>query len=177
MAKFFYTLQEYKLITEWADILDWLLAPDGSRFSKERGWGKTKDISPKVRFINRAKKQLGISKDNWEWASRPKLNFAFEERAGRRVSIAQGDTQAEDLVRHIRNGIAHGQTDIRNQNGELWIEIKDFNKSGDKTAYFWIPMQFIKDLHKIYREVENSLASGASAAKAKPKRTKQVKAS
>jgi hypothetical protein len=167
MAKFFYTLQEYKLITEWAEILDWLL--DDNRFSKERGWDKNR----KDKFTKALCGRCGIEKKHFIADANKRLNWTLKRPHNAFVQMQEGGSKGKDLITHIRNGIAHGHNDIIMLKGELWIEIKDYNPSGKQTAYLLFPMKFINELHKLYKEIEQS--SGKTAAP-KPKQAKKQKA-
>ena len=47
------------------------------------------------------------------------------------IIMLDENSKARALVRHIRNGIAHGKTAISKEKDELYIEIKDYGKSLD----------------------------------------------
>jgi len=158
MPKFFSDLNKYKMLEEWTEILDWLL--DDSRFSNERGWNKnTKD-----RFTNKAKKVENLQKENWIYNTQKLMKWNVVQPSKPFVQMQKGSGQGEDLIKHIRNGIAHGQTSIRKKQGELWLEIKDYNDNlkQKQTAYLWIPMKYLGYWKNIYKEIEQAERSDAT---------------
>lgn len=175
MAKFFNQLQTYSLVTEWIDLLDWLL--DDGRFSNNKIWDKSTkgqftrsikklpNISDKRNFIVEANKDL-------QWNKRPSKLF---------IQFQDGGSIGEDLIRHIRNGIAHGRTNIKPKDGSPWIEIKDYNSQKQQTAHLFIPIDFIKELHKVYKRIESGANPKKKTSKQKSNKgtikTKQKKAS
>ena len=71
--------------------------------------------------------------------------------------FSNGQSECKDFIRHIRNGIAHGNTSCIKQNDELYIEIKDYDSTGNKqTAYLFIPINYITETHKLYKDVMRS---------------------
>ena len=175
MAKFFNQLQEHELVTEWVDLLDWLL--DDRRFDKNDGWES--DI--KKRFTRRIKKQPNVS-DGKNFIVKANKDLTWNKRPSNLfIQFQSGGSIGEDLIKHIRNGIAHGRTNIKPKDGSPWIEIKDYNSQKQQTAYLFIPINFIKELYKVYKEIENSVNPNKKTSKQKPNnrttKTKQKKAS
>lgn len=65
------------------------------------------------------------------------------------VIMIKGSGEAKDIIRHIRNGIAHGRVVLCTRNGTRCIELKDYGKSR-QTAYMLIPVDFVYNLYTIY---------------------------
>ena len=73
--------------------------------------------------------------------------------------MVTGQGEAKDIVRHIRNGIAHGRAALCTRNKIRCIELTDYGKYGEKnekggqTAYLLMPVVFIQDLYNIYTSI------------------------
>ena len=67
---------------------------------------------------------------------------------------SKGDgSEGRDLVRHLRNGIAHGKTKVFSRDGHLWFELKDYNTKKEPTAYTALPIGYLSQLQSIYISV------------------------
>lgn len=73
-----------------------------------------------------------------------------------KVLLGKSGSESRDFIRHIRNGIAHGKTKIVRKNAKLWVEIKDNNTKKQQTAYLFMPIQYIYNVHKYYVEIDKS---------------------
>ena len=162
MSKFFNQLASEKLIIDWASTLDWLF--DDLKFSKERNWnrGYTGLFTKRVRQLS----GLSDKSKNFIYGKIKHEDFPNQIKGSRRkratlIMIAQGDAIARDLIRHIRNGIAHGQTTLYKVKEELYIEIIDYSdklKSPCKqTAFICIPLSYIPQFYKIYSDINTSI--------------------
>lgn len=149
MAKFFSDMVNHAQIEAFSDILDWLL--DDLRFVTEH-WDKAK----KDRFTKRAKKAENLKKENWISLPQKSISWVTKRPEEPFVQMQAGTGQGEDLVRHIRNGIAHGHTSIKMNSGELWLEIEDYSQKRKQTAYLWIPIEYLRYWNTLYREIERS---------------------
>lgn len=153
MAKLFTELVSANLIKDWAGILDWLF--DDNRFDKDKGWSRGKVGV----FTKKVKKQLGCAKNNYKYKLAKEVNFPQDRPNEKTVIHCRGDSEGKNLVRHIRNGIAHGKAEVRRNNGEPYIEIYDYNRSDKQTAYIFIPVSDILLIHKCYAEIEQSMVT------------------
>ena len=156
MANFFNELISESLINDWASILDWLF--DDNRFPKEKNWNKNKVGL----FTKRVKKIDGISNDNFQHKSQQSINFPKHSngRKSLKISIilAKQNSAGRDLIQHIRNGIAHGNTKIHKKKENIYIEIIDYNSNKkSQTAYINMRIDYISQIHKIYCDIEKSL--------------------
>ena len=147
MSKLFVNLVNYGLLNSWASFLDWIF--DDKKFD---GW------SPNMlgRYIKKLKKLSDLGEENYKYGAIK--NLSFPRRLTKQKIIVLSGRQggeAKDWVRHIRNGIAHGKTRIIKEAEEFWIEIKDYNKSGNQSAYIYFPISYIFKTFKIYKEIEN----------------------
>lgn len=145
MSKLFVNLVNAGLINSWASILDWLF--DDEKFD---GW------TPNLlgRYIKKLKKLPGLGENRYKYDAIKNLSFP-KRLTKQKIKFLSGrhDGEAKDWVRHIRNGIAHGKTRIIRETDELWIEIKDYSKSGDQTAYIYLPISMIFKTFGIYNEI------------------------
>ena len=151
MSNFFNDLATEGIIKNCAELLDWIF--DDERFSSGRGW--TSGYVGK--FTKKVKKTLPVRKSNYSYDCIKNLSFPHGKPKSIKIIHAKGDSEARDFVRHIRNGIAHGKTNISKPKGELYIEILDYNKSGEQTAYIYIPLSCIFNIYNTYSEVEKSI--------------------
>lgn len=130
MGKLFNTLVNESLIEDWANILDWLF--DDERFSSERGWTR----GYVGNFTKKVKKLSKIGKKNYSYEAVKNLSFPNSKSKTIQTIHSKGDGEGKDLVRHIRNGIAHGKTEITKSKGILHIKILDYNKKKNKQPLF-----------------------------------------
>lgn len=160
MGKFFDRLVSENLFKEWASTLDWLF--DDLKFSKDRNWnrGYTSTYTKKV------KKLEYLSNDKQVIHGKCKSSDFPNQCKNKRKNLLpyimmSGKSFARDLTRHIRNGIAHGETAISKVKNELYIEIIDYSdksKSPEKqTAYLFIPLSYINEFFRIYDEINKSI--------------------
>ena len=151
MSDFFRYAVNNRLIDDYAELLDWFF--DDNKFSEERGWNK--------RNTNKFTRKVGnlLKENNIECKHASIKNLKFPETSGNKAYIIIGKKEGlcKDIVRHIRNGIAHGKTKFKKVKKQLYIEISDCHKLGkNKTAYMFIPMEIIIKIQKIYKEILNS---------------------
>ena len=146
MSKLFVNQVNNGLLNSWASLLDWFFDDD-----KFDGW------TPYLlgRYTKRLKKMPGIGKNNYQCDAIKNLSFP-KRITKQKIKVLSGrhSGEAKDWVRHIRNGIAHGKTRTIKEPDELWIEIKDYNKSGDQTAYMYFPISCIFKTFEIYKEID-----------------------
>lgn len=158
MSAFFSTLISQDLIQDWASTLDWLF--DDNRFDSAKGWTPNRIGS----FTKKAKRLPEVSADRYTYEYAKLITFPAE---GHNIDkptfyFTKGTSEGRDLIRHIRNGIAHGKTRCyKNANKEMYIEICDFGKEGTKmanhqSAFFALPISMIPELHKLYSNIQNS---------------------
>lgn len=126
MNRFFNELFNRNILKHFADLFDWLF--DDNRFSTQHGWTRGYLGS----FIKKVKRINGFKLNNYEYNSVSKLNFNNIKNEEFIFIHSSKDGEARDLVRHIRNGIAHGTVNfIRIQNKEL-LKIVDYGKKMSK---------------------------------------------
>lgn len=158
MGGFFSTLISQDLIQDWASTLDWLF--DDNRFDSAKGWTSNRIGS----FTKRVKRLPKVSTNRYTYEYAKYITFPAE---GQNVDettfyFTKSTSEGRDLIRHIRNGIAHGKTRCyKNVNKELYIEILDFGKEGTKmanhqTAYFALPISMIPELHKVHSDIQSA---------------------
>lgn len=151
MAKLFDGLVTEGLYYDWASLLDWMF--DDEKFSNWTS-GYVGSLSKKI------KKMPKLSKTNYIYDSAK--NLPFDKKHNKRsikILLAKGDGEAKDFIRHIRNGIAHGKTSIIKKGDVLYIEIVDYSNSKKQkmqTAYIFMPISYISEIHKLYNDVKKS---------------------
>lgn len=122
MSGFFNELANRNLFNSSIGLLDWLF--DDNRFSIQNGWTSGYLGS----FIKKVKKIDNFKLNKYEYGSKKNLKFNNNKNEEFIFIHSKGDGEARDLVRHIRNGIAHGNVKfIRIKNKEL-LKIVDYGK-------------------------------------------------
>jgi|GEM_PF-852538 hypothetical protein len=151
--KLFSTLLKREEFSHYADTLDWLLSD--SKFSK-LVWDQQK-VQQLTKSIYKIK---GFSRDRLFYGSKKKLDFPKHGEYLHHLSftfyVARGESIAKDLIRHIRNGIAHGNITLHDVKGNLIVELLDFGKeskqSDGQTAYMVFPLYFLKEIYSLYQQ-------------------------
>ena len=162
MGNFFDNVFTNKEDQKWCEVLNWLLSEE--RFKAEI-W-KQNNGSLKTEFTNRLKQMEPINKNFHKYKSKDFQQHIPQKPKSKR-SIYVIFTSAyvnkkklgggESLLKHIRNGIAHGNVDIiGNKNQEQYIEIKDYKADGEQTAYIYFPLNCIVEIYDLYKELENN---------------------
>ncbi len=192
MAKFFSTLVNKGLIREWTGVLDWLL--DENRFSEEKGWTP----SQVRKFTNNIKKEFDLL-DNSKYQVGALKNLIFPNTINgvknptNTIMMIAGDSEGRNIVRHIRNGVAHGRIKFIERKKELLIEIIDYgnneqtkvsntksSKNAEKktgklkqSAFICIPANYIQRIYEIYLNLEKSQNNDRSKEKNKTAKTRK----
>ena len=149
MGQLINRLVSENLINEWAEILDWLF--DENKFSPQKRWSREKIGS----FTKSVKRQLSVKDTNYKYDSAKNLCFKTTSNENTMI-FSRSESEGRDIVRHIRNGIAHGRCELQKNRNALFIQIRDYNRTGDQTAYMYIPLDSIRTIHKIYKEKEKN---------------------
>ena len=167
--RLFSTLDKQKIFSDYAASLDWFLS-DG-KFDKTL-W----DNKNKVQAFTKAFHQMkGFSQHRFHYGS--KKNIVFPKQGEYQCHplltfyIAKGESETKDLIRHIRNGIAHGNVGLHESNGELIVELLDFGKESvqadGQTAYMVFPLCFLNEIRLLYRQKEQKWKSNAAGRRRK----------
>lgn len=175
MSKFFSKLVSENLFEDWAQTLDWLF--DDLKFSKTRNWNK----GYVCKLTNNIKKLEYLSDNNRvRYGKIKNTDFPNQVKNSRQkhtpyIFMKESEGFTKDLIRHIRNGIAHGQTKIFKVSDDLYIEIKDFSDKSmsleKQNAYIFIPIKYIVEIYKKYTNINSSIMN------TKPKDRKATKKS
>lgn len=158
MGKLMQQLVEYDLIKDYAAVIDWFLSEDDkfpSSIGKNGlpGW-TSNDVG---RFTKKVKASMGIKSKNYKnFSYEVKTKIQFPKRKYRKDSnfpklyMTNGNSEGRDLLRHIRNGIAHGNSTIFPRDQTYVIEFIDFDKdSKTQTAYILFEMKVLKELKEL----------------------------
>ena len=146
MGRFFERLVDEGLYNEWALLLDWLF--DDYRFSNWSS-GYVGSLTKKIKRLP----YLGKESYIYDIAK----NIQFPDNMNHIcIMMTKGDSESKDLIRHIRNGIAHGKSKVYKKDQELYIEICDYTTKGMQSAYIFIPLEYIGQIHKLYLDVKKA---------------------
>lgn len=151
--KLFSALLRNGEFSHYADTLDWLLSDN--KFNKTV-WEQHK-VKQLTKSIYKIK---GFSRDRLFYGSKKTLNFPkrgeYLNHQPFTFYVARGESIAKDLIRHIRNGIAHGNITLYDIKGNLIVELLDFGKeskqSDGQTAYMVFPLYFLKRIYSLYKQ-------------------------
>lgn len=155
--KLFEALKTYNRLEEYIPFFDWIFE---EKFPEET-WDNKNKIQA---YAKKIKKLDGVSDSNFTYDAQKRIVFpvknSYKQFDGLRIYMSDGDSMARDWLRHIRNGIAHGLTQVIQKNGNLFIELLDFSDKSQKnqTAYFLIPIDFLLESKKIYDEKTKSFS-------------------
>ena len=171
MGKVFARLFDKEENIKTAEMIDWLF--DDLKFEKERNWNR----GYVAQLTRRFKKNLETEKCFISQDKTTKLVFPNQasRRKKKQISIImpRSDSFSKDLIRHIRNGFAHGNTTICNVSKEPCFEIIDYSdtsKSPEKqNTYICIQIKTVLELYEIYLDINQSIMH------AKPKDRKETK--
>lgn len=113
MEKFFKYLKSSALLNDFAEALDWLF--DDQKFSEERNWnrGYVSKYTKKIK----AQEHLSNAENRVYYGKCIAKDFEKNDDRLPYITMKSGDSFARDLMRHIRNGIAHGNANIIIRNG------------------------------------------------------------
>ncbi len=144
----FQELLDNNQLESWVPLLDWLLSND--RCSKQRGWGqkKKRDFTTQIQTL--------IGSDNWQIQAAKNVVWEFEESDNVHIVMNNAGSAGESLLRHIRNGIAHGMARIVQRNNDLYLDLKDYHNEScnTQTAHVWMPIGLLFDIHSVYKAIE-----------------------
>lgn len=154
--RLFSELAERNLFSTYAAALDWILSDH--KFSVNL-WDNKNKVQAFTKAFHRME---GVSQGRVHYE--PKRGTTFPRLGEYRQHklftfyITRGNSEARDLIRHIRNGIAHGHIHVHELDGELIVELLDFGKESNQpdrqTAYMVFPLRFLNDIFELYRQKE-----------------------
>ena len=154
---FFSKLNGREYLATYAVILDWLF--DDSKFDKHK-WDNKNKVQAFTKAFHKIK---GVSKNRIYYGAKKSICFpkkgSYETIPLFTFYLARGQSESKDLIRHIRNGIAHGNVNLHMGKRELIVELLDFGKESTcidgQTAYMVFPLSFLNDIHSLYINKEN----------------------
>lgn len=126
------------------NIIDWLF--DDEKFDNKY-WNKKK----LAQFTKMIKKKY-MNDKNYQYGPIKSLKFPKRKKIFY-IVISKGNSEIKDITRHIRNGIAHNHTTIKNISSNVYFEIKDFSYNR-QTSQMLITYDFLNDLYIIYNEIK-----------------------
>ena len=148
MSNLLRSLEKKNLLYKYIDDIDWFL--NGKFFEPSHRWTKKRKDS----FTRRISKLI---EKECQTGSASTLDFTpiNHHSKQKKTVFTDGNGKGLSFLKHIRNGIAHGHANLYFPKTP-YIEIRDYQKSGEQTAYFYIPLDYLTKIIKIYRFVETS---------------------
>lgn len=136
-----------------ASFFDWLFSDkfDRSIWSNPN---RIQAMAKRIKKFNRLR-QEDFKCDALKRMTLPKAG-TFKSNRCPTILFGEGDGEARGWIRHIRNGIAHGNCHAVLINGEPCLELLDFSDDSHKnqTAYILIPLEYMFETKRIYDELE-----------------------
>ena len=128
---------------EWAEILDWLT--DETRFDC---------FSPRQKSMltTRMKKSKYFVNNNYH----TKMQDIPRKKIGFIIYMTSKEGQSESLIRHIRNGIFHGHAKRKKVKNIEFVEIEDFDRKRNRSAYILVQESFVLELYNLYKLIKVS---------------------
>ena len=149
---FFQQLAQHTEIEPWLSIIDWLLQdkfPDKIWSSGYVG-----------KYIKAVKRFDGLSNGNYIYLAAKDIKYpVVRSKKSILICFGKGNGEARDLLRHIRNAVAHNNATVFNRRGKCFFEFKDFLSDGKtQTAYMIFPVDYLMNIYQKYCEIEKSIS-------------------
>ena len=146
------------LYNKLGEALDWFLSE--TRF-ESNVWGKIHFED----FLNKVKAVIKIEEKNYFFGENKASlqNKIPQKQVDNRIvyvifSRSNKCERGESLAKRIRNGIAHGHTQIIDTSDGWYIRIEDYyNKA--QTAYINFPLNCIVEIYNVYKKMDRSIKS------------------
>ena len=152
MGTFFRTAIDDHLLNNAPAILDWLF--DDKKFESKH-WTR----GAKRKLTNQMSESYGcplqslpgkqaatcIQKSNQREIARDSLTPFF----------SSSGSLEQDFIRHIRNGIAHGQAEFYKVKEADYIQIIDKGAKG-QSAFIAMPISHLERIHQIHQEIDSN---------------------
>ncbi len=148
---FFSHIAKNGFFEKWAPALDWYLSSEHFKNEKWKDYISvfTKEVK-RISYLKRIEIKYGIE---------GKMNYPRRRPNSIRVVLTQTSEDSKsvgkDLVRHIRNGIAHGRARFTKIGDNSYIEIQDYKDDNQtkQTAYILFPKDCIISIYEVYLNV------------------------
>ena len=142
-------LKEEKALIEYCAYIDWYL--NGQYFT---------DCAWSQKSKNKFTKKIKAIFAGREFSYGPIDTLDFSPRTHNsktiKVSFNDGDGVGVSFIKHIRNGIAHGKCTLIHKKSCSYVEVFDYNRKGQQTAYYYMPLYLIGEVVKIYKFVKST---------------------
>ena len=149
MGEFFSWISENEKFKTLAPALDWFVSEN--KFS-DRKW----NTSLKRKLTKEIRGVLDIEERSFCLKTRKLSYSALKSRKHRKpTALFSGKSLSVDFIRHIRNGIAHGNITCYKTKRAHMIEIEDFYQ-GKQTAYIYIPLDVLNSVFEAYKKLNES---------------------
>lgn len=147
MSNFFGLLHEKKKLGQYCEVLDWLF-DESLRFANWKS-KYTTNFTKKIKklFCNCSK-----------FDTKETIDIAYEKQhcpSNNYVIMKSGSSEGKEIVRHIRNSIAHGNVKIISLPRQTNMEMIDKKKDGKTiTFYSIIDLKTLNCIYQEYRKTE-----------------------
>lgn len=146
-------LQNAGLLNNLVKPIDWLLAEN--HFGQESGWD-----SVKVGRFTKRIKRLDVFPSQYEHSAAKSINFPLSSRPSDKkatIKLGKKDSEARDLIRHMRNSIAHSNADLVKLPDGYHLEMRDYTTGGKQTAYLLVKLELLEAAYGLYGEIEGQV--------------------
>ncbi len=143
---FFKSLASKRKLSEYIDVLDWLL--NDNRLSTLNSKKKGKFTSMLKNYM----KNKNIIFMNFDCNDEAEVKNKNEKYF---FFYSYSRIGCEKIIEYIRNSIAHGNCYLETIKGETLFVAKDFNNQNKLVAIIRIPLSMIKYLYELYIQLSN----------------------
>ena len=135
-----------------AKYLDWLV--NDNKFDV-KGWSKSKTSN----YTKAIKSIAGFESKYYYHGGQKDMSYPKSKLNHFAIYMQNDEAECKDLIRHIRNGFAHGNITLRTIKGVKYVEVFDYgksnrtNKPSGQTAYILVPIDFVLELYDQYERI------------------------
>lgn len=158
MGTLFHDVESKHLEPNWAFIIDWLF--DETRFESD-SWNS----NAKGRFTRAISSSRFFDESSFGKKTRVHKYPIYNSKRNRKKKpfavFSSRESLGVDFLKHIRNGIAHGNAEWYTANGKDYIQIRD-SHNGHQTGFIAIPISYLNEFRLIYVNIENQASRSTS---------------
>jgi hypothetical protein len=150
MGAFFRTAIGDHLLNDAPAILDWLF--DDKKFeSKHWTRGAKRKLTNQISELYGCPSSIFARKTGGNVY--PEIRSKRNRKRQPYAIFSSSESLGQDFIRHIRNGIAHGQAKFYNVKGVSYIQIADKGTKG-QSAFIAMPTSHLERIYQIYQEID-----------------------
>ncbi len=151
MGTFFRTAIDDHLLNNAPAILDWLF--DDKKFeSKHWTRGAKRKLTNQIRELYECPSSIFARKTGGN--GYPEIRSKRNRKRQPYAIFSSSGSLGQDFIRHIRNGIAHGQAEFYKVKEADYIQIIDKGAKG-QSAFIAMPISHLERIYQIHQEIDS----------------------